>query len=273
MNKTRIAIIGGSGLCTYPELKSVEIIPASRTGASDDIIIGDLTGSHGTYRVAFLPRHGQAHHLLPHQIPYAANVMALKKLGVTAVLGTCVVGSLKADIRPGDAVVPDQFVDRTWGRDTDFDFGREIVHLPMNQPYCENLRQCFDNTLTKKKIRHHPKGTVVVIQGPRFNTLAESYWFSGQGWDIVNMTQYPEQYYMRAAGLCYAVIAMVTDYDNGIIHNKETFSDGSMKKILVTFRRNIRTLRDTLPDVVEAVAKTSHENCSCARPLPKEYYK
>ncbi len=200
IRKPKIGIIGGSGMCSFSELKVLsKIRPETKYGLpSDDILVCE----HGGQLVAFLPRHGSKHVLAPHKVPYKANLAALRDIGVEYVIGTCIVGSLKKEIPPGSLVLFDQFVNLTWGRDdsTEADEG-SFVHLPMGEPYCQSLRQKVLAVASTTGTIIVPRGTVAVIQGPRFSTIAESQWFSANGWDVVNMTQYPECYFAAEIGL------------------------------------------------------------------------
>lgn len=267
-----VAIIGGSGLCrqdVFPVMSTVR--PAMATGAaSDDISLCAYVDSTGRARtLAFLPRHGRDHTIAPHAVPYRANLAALAALGVRQVIATCIVGSLRRRIRPGDWLVPDQFVNLTWGRDI-ARYGPP-VHLPLANPYCERLRTVL-TTDGRRHARTHPRGTVAVIQGPRFSTRAESRWLARQGWHVVNMTQYPESAIARELGLCYAVVAAVTDYDVGVAPQKPRFaSDTSIQPVLDVFRRNVAGLTRLLADVVPRLPLDGE--CACSSPFPPEYYK
>lgn len=263
-----VGIIGGSGLCTFPELSILHRVrPATQYGApSDDILIGECSG----HVIAFLPRHGEGHTIPPHRIPYKANLAALKELGTRSVIGTCIVGSLKRDIPPGSMVVLDQFVNLTWGRDDYFDIDRQFVHLPMARPYCETLRHVAVDVATGIGLRPIPRGTVAVIQGPRFSTIAESRWLAANGWDVVNMTQYPECYLARELGLCYAAVAWVTDYDVGVSETAVLQDPDHVEGILRTFRENVRQARAFLLAFVEKVAE--EWACSCASLISQPYF-
>jgi 5'-methylthioadenosine phosphorylase len=175
-------------------------------------VIGELEGT----RVAFLPRHGRNHELPPHAIPYRANVWGMKELGVRRIIGPNASGALKADLRLGEFVVCDQFVDRTSGRKDTFYDGPATTHVSAADPYCPDLRALLVETARELGIPVRDGGTVVTIQGPRFSTRAESRWFQEAGWDVINMTAYPEGYLARELELCYANISMVTDHDVGV---------------------------------------------------------
>ena len=166
--------------------------------------------------MAFLPRHGRRHELLPHRINYRANLWAMREVGVTRLIGPCAAGSLQPEVAPGDFVVPDQLVDRTWGRADTFYEGPVAHHVSYADPYCAELSAVAVEAARAAGITVHPTGTVIVIQGPRFSTRAESRWYRSQGFEVINMTQYPEAYLARELGICYAAIALITDYDTGV---------------------------------------------------------
>jgi len=264
----KLGIIGGSGMCSFDELGVISRVrPETRYGPpSDEILICE----HGGQSIAFLPRHGSKHNIAPHKVPYKANLAALKSLGVEHVIGTCIVGSLKKEIVPGSIVIPDQFVNLTWGRDdyTEAD-GGSFIHLPMKDPYCSHLREKLGQVASSAALVTKDQGTVVVIQGPRFSTLAESQWFIGNGWDIVNMTQYPECYLARELGLCYSVIASVTDYDVGL-QEALAMNSNDMDAILEVFKGNVQKTKNLLLSFIEQTANTLF--CKCASVAVKAYY-
>lgn len=267
-----VAVIGGSGLCQqdiFPVIDTVR--PSTRHGEpSGEISICAYTDAAGEPRtVAFLPRHGPEHSLGPHQVPYRANIAALRELGVTQILATCIAGSLRRRVRPGDLVVPDQFVNLTWGRDPEGP--AQLLHLPMGDPYCPRLRGHAIRAGRAAGLRTHRAGTTAVIQGPRFSTRAESRWFSRQGWDLVNMTQYPECYLAREAGLCYAVIAMITDYDVGVGRRTTISGEESLAPVLQVFHRNVEVTKKLLAVTVPRLEQ--RHDCGCDKPFAPEYYK
>lgn len=233
---------------------------------SGPIVVGELCGG----RIAFLPRHGKEHTIPPHKVPYKANLSALKSFGARHVIGTCVVGSLRKEIEPGSFVVPDQFINLTWGRDDTYDVDRELIHLPMAQPYCEHIRAIITRELNAMGVVCHGKSTVIVIQGPRFSTIAESKMFALWGGDIVNMTQYPECYFARELGLCYGAVASVTDYDVGV-PSAVSMQPESMDKVLAIFRQNTVTTVSLVEKLSELVHKIV--GCNCAAHRLDEYYK
>lgn len=263
----KLGIIGGSGMCSFSELKVIsKIRPKTKYGLpSDYISICEYNGQI----VAFLPRHGSKHIIAPHKIPYKANLAALKKIGVKYVIGTCIAGSLNKKITPGSIILPDQFVNLTWGRDGSSKKEKSFIHLPMGEPYCNHLRQQLIKTARKNIYPIVSHGTVAVIQGPRFSTKAESQWLSANGWDIVNMTQYPECYFARELGLCYAAIAAVTDYDVGL-QKRLVINPRRMDAILKIFKNNIRkTKKLLLAFIKQSAPKLS---CQCASKVLDAYY-
>lgn len=220
-SRARIGIIGGSGTYRLPGASvSAQVSIRTPYGAtSGPVTLAEVAGR----AVAFLPRHGAGHSLPPQQINYRANLWALKSLGVEAVISSSAVGSLRARYRPETFVVPDQLIDRTWGRaDTFFDgtapAGAEpagVQHLPASEPFCSGLRRRLSTALADLRLAHAPAGTVVVINGPRFSTRAESAWYAAAGADIINMTQYPEPVLAAELNMGYATLAYITDSDTG----------------------------------------------------------
>lgn len=252
----QIGVFGGSGL--YQLLDRVEEIAiATPYGPpSDSIMVGDADG----VKVAFLPRHGRGHKLPPHKINYRANVWAMASLGVTRIIGPTAAGSLKPTVKPGDFVICDQFVDRTYGRDATFFDGPLTAHVSAADPYCPQMRQIAIGTCTELGFSHHDRGTVVVIQGPRFSTRAESTWFSALGWEVINMTQYPECILPRELELCYANIALITDYDVGL-EGKEGVAPVSNQEVLRVFAANNVRVRDLMFRMIPRLAAS--RTCGC----------
>lgn len=212
-NGRMLGVIGGSGFYTFLGSQVRTVNPQTPYGEPSAPISIGVVGDH---EVAFLPRHGANHQYSAHTVPYRANMWALRALGVRRVFAPCAVGSLNPEVGPGVVVVPDQLVDRTRGRaDTYFDVGG--VHASFADPYCPTLRTAVTGlpgeTGAPKVI---DRGTMVVIQGPRFSTRAESQWFAAAGFTLVNMTGYPEAILARELELCYAAIALVTDVDAGV---------------------------------------------------------
>jgi 5'-methylthioadenosine phosphorylase len=213
-----IAVIGGSGFYRWLD-RATEVTPSTPFGApSGPIAVGRVAGRD----VAFLARHGSGHSVPPDRINSRANLWALRELGVQRIIGPCAVGSLQHGIGPGDLVILDQLLDRTWGRADTFLDGTAVEyaveHVSFADPYCAELRSVFARVAGEAwpAGQVHPRGTAVVVQGPRFSTRAESRWYSSAGIDVINMTQYPEAYLARELGLCYSGLALVTDRDTGV---------------------------------------------------------
>ncbi len=235
-----IGVFGGSGL--YSLLDDIEEVAVDTPWGppASPLHIGTLGGR----RVAFLPRHG-AHHQFPaHRVNYRANMAAMQQAGVGAIFAPCSVGSLQVHLEPGHFVVLDQFVDRTSGRaDTFFDEGAN--HTTMAHPYDDALSTVLAEAARAEGVTVHEGGTVVVIQGPRFSTMAESRWFSQMGWDVVNMTQYPEAALAKEAGIPYAAVALVTDYDAGL-EGRDDIEPVTMDQVFQFFRSNVERVRGVL---------------------------
>jgi 5'-methylthioadenosine phosphorylase len=219
--------------------------------------IGDVGG----VAVAFLPRHGRKHELPPHRIPYRANLWAMKELGVERILGPCAAGSLQTDVELGDFVVCDQLVDRTRTRPHTFYDGPETTHISFADPYCPTMRTVALEEGRELGITMHDGGTMVVIEGPRFSTRAESAWFSGLGWRTINMTGYPEALLARELEICYANISLITDYDVGV----EGAPPVTHEDVVRVFGANNARLRDLLFTLVPALPEG--RTCPCATAL------
>ncbi|MHB1457971.1 MAG: S-methyl-5'-thioadenosine phosphorylase [Armatimonadota bacterium] len=208
-----IGVFGGSGFYEFLDISEEIKVETPYGTPSDKVTLGTIAGK----KVAFLPRHGGSHDFPPHTIPYRANAWAMKSLGVKRIIAPAAVGSLQPQIKPGDFVVCDQFVDRTWGRKDTFFDGPVSAHIMGADPYCGQLRGIAVDVIKSRGITVHDGGTVVVIQGPRFSTRAESIWYSKMGWACINMTQYPEVILCRELDMCYVNISLITDWDAGCI--------------------------------------------------------
>ncbi len=253
----KIGLIGGTGFYQFFKEKTKEIEVKTKFGLpSDKITISNLFGKE----IAFLPRHGKKHQLPPHKIPYQANIAAMKKLGVERIIAPSAVGSLKTDIKPGDFVVCDQFIDQTKKREDTFFNGPQVAHIEMAYPYCPELRKIAVSQAEKLKIKIHPKGTVIVIEGPRFSTLADSIRFSQMGGDLINMTQYPEVVLASELGICYLNISLVTDYDAGIYAKMEV-KPVSIEEVLSNFRKNTGKLKKLILAIIENMPE--EKKCEC----------
>ena len=243
-----IAVIGGTGFYSFltdPEEVRVE---TPYGDPSAPIAIGTVAGR----RVAFLPRHGPHHDFAPHGIPFRANLWALRSLGVRQVLAPCAVGGLRPEVAPGDVVVPDQLVDRTYRRIPSF-VESGAVHLPFGDPYCPGLRGAVLGAAPDVI----DGGTMVVIEGPRFSTRAESRSYAEQGWTLINMTALPEAALAREMGQCYASIALVTDMDAGA----EEGSGVSQEEVFALFKANLERLTGLLAATIEALPDP--DGCTC----------
>jgi 5'-methylthioadenosine phosphorylase len=242
-DSAEIGVFGGSGF--YALLDDVrEIKVDTPYGApSDSLFLADVGGR----RVAFLPRHGRRHTIPPHRINYRANVWAMKSLGVKAAISPCAAGSLALNVKPGDFVVCDQFVDRTSGRADTFYDGPIVTHLSSAETYDPVLRQLTIETIRDHGIEVHERGTVVVIQGPRFSTKAESKWFSDAGWEVINMTQYPEAWLCRELGIAVVNISLITDYDAGVHEGTEAVN---ATDVLEVFQANAERIQKVVLDLI-----------------------
>lgn len=238
-----VAVIGGSGF--YSLLEDVhEVKVDTPYGAPSDSVFLAAVGGRN---VAFLPRHGRRHTLPPHRINYRANVWALRALGAKVVVSPCAVGSLQRQFKPGDFVVCDDFVDRTKGRDDTFFDGPIVTHVSPAETYHPTLRKLALDAIRNHGIEAHDGGTIVVIQGPRFSTRAESAWFTSMGWSVVNMTQYPEAHLCRELGMGVVNISLVTDYDVGVVAGGESVTAAN---VLEVFAKNSARIREVVLDLV-----------------------
>jgi len=259
MPKAKIAVIGGSGLYDIEGLTDIkEVNPDTPFGRpSDAITIGRLGGTG----IAFLPRHGKGHRISPTEVPYRANIYALKGLGVEWIIAVNTVGSFKQEIKPGDLVIPDQLIDRTRSRANTF-FGEGIVaHIPFAEPFCPVLSQILLEAAKETGASVHPKGTYVVMEGPAFSTKAESRLYRSWGADIIGMTALPEAKLAREAEICYAIIAGVTDYDSW----QEQSEPFTVDVILNILRQNIDTIKRIIKLAVARIPEK--RDCECATAL------
>ena len=261
--RAEIAVIGGSGF--YEFLTGAERVSVTTPfgDPSDDLVIGDLEGR----RVAFLARHGQRHRIPPHRVNYRANLWALRSVGVRQVLAPCAVGSLKPEHGPGTLVVPDQVVDRTWGREhTVYDGIGPVVHVGFADPYCPRGRDVAITAGRAAGERVVDGGTLVVINGPRFSSRAESQWHQQAGWAVVGMTGMPEAGIARELAMCFTTIALVTDHDAGV----EGGESVTHEEVLKVFARSIDGLKAVLTSAIVAMPGAEDDasaTCSCRRSL------
>lgn len=243
--RAEIGVFGGSGF--YGLLDDPEVVRVDTPYGcpSAEMTIGTVKGK----RVAFMPRHGKDHSIPPHMINYRANVWAFKSLGIHTVISPCAAGSLQKDIKPGEFVVCDQYVDRTNGRRDTFYDGPITTHVSAADPFNEDLRQLAVQSAKECGIPFHDKGTVVVIQGPRFSTRSESKWFRDQGWEVINMTQYPEVHLVKELEMASVNISLITDYDTGV----DGVAPVSHEEVIQVFTQNNEKLKSMLFRLIELI--------------------
>ena len=259
MGDVKIGVIGGSGVYEIDSVRQVEEIRVSTPfgDPSDSYRIGYLEDT----RVAFLPRHGRGHRLLPSELNYRANIFGFKKLGVTHLLGITAVGSLKEDIPPCDMVIPDQLFDRTRNRIGTF-FGEGIAaHIPFAEPFCPDLSDLLYKSASSQTAAVHKGGTLVCIEGPAFSTRAESLLYKKWGIDIIGMTTLQEAKLAREAQICYAALAMVTDYDCW----KEELEAVSVDTVVSNLNNNVSAAKAIIKSVVPQIS--GKRNCACPESL------
>ena len=258
-----IGIIGGSGFYEFLDSPRKVAVETPFGPPSADLAVGDVNGR----TVAFLPRHGERHQHPPHLVNYRANLWALRSVGVRQVLAPCAVGSLKPELEPGVFVVPDQVVDRTWGRrQTVYDVEGEVVHVPFADPYCPRGRQVVLDDAGAAAGPVVDCGTLVVIQGPRFSSRAESQWHAAAGWSVVGMTGMPEAAIARELAMCFTTVAMVTDHDAGV----EAGEHVTHAEVMKIFAGNIDRLKALLLQVIDDLPEPESDaeaSCTCRRVL------
>lgn len=250
-------MFGGSGFYSFLDRTRSLEIDTPYGAPSAPPVVGEVAG----VPVAFIPRHGTKHEHPPHRVPYRANVWAMRELGVGRILGPTACGSLQEHVRPGDFVVCDQLVDRTRGRPSTFYDGPATTHISFADPYCPTMRRVAIAQADRLGIPVHDRGTVVVVEGPRFSTRAESAWFKSAGWEVVNMTQLPEAVLARELEICYANVSLITDYDVGVEGVQPVTND----EVVRVFEQNNAKLRDLLFAVIPALP--AERDCACANAL------
>jgi len=255
MDAVTIGVLGGSGLYRMKELTDQHSVQVNTPFGlpSDEIVVGSLAGA----QVAFLPRHGRGHRLLPSEIPYLANIHALRQLGVRHLISVSAVGSLREEIAPGHLCLPDQFIDLTQGRPRTFFGGGVVGHIPFNKPVCADLAGVLHRAAKKAGARVHAGGTYVCIEGPQFSTLAESRLYRTWGADVIGMTNLPEARLAREAGMCYASLALATDYD--CWHETE---EVSVEQILKIIDQNVSLAQDVVRRAVTMIPGGGGD-CGC----------
>ncbi|OGI02554.1 MAG: methylthioadenosine phosphorylase [Candidatus Melainabacteria bacterium GWF2_37_15] len=257
--KADIGVFGGSGFYNFIDIQEEINVETPYGPPSDSIMLGKI----GDKTVAFLPRHGKHHTIPPQAINYRANVWAMKALGVSRLISPCAAGSLQKHVEPGDFVICDQFVNKTYNRKDTFYDGPITTHVSPADPYCPELREIAVKTAKDIGIKVHETGTILVIQGPRFSTKAESKFFTAMGWEVINMTQYPEVYLAREMELCTLNISLITDYDSGLVGDVEPVSHSEVLKV---FNANNEKLRKLLFALIEQIPG-NRNNCGCSTVL------
>lgn len=252
-----IGVFGGSGFYSFLEGATEHRVPTPYGDPSAALVVGEVAGRS----VAFVPRHGRRHEFPPHRVPYRANLWAMRSLGVQRVIAPAAAGSLQPHVGRGDFVVCDQLVDRTSGRAATYHDGPETTHVSLADPYCPELRAIAVEQGRALGIPMHERGTVVVIEGPRFSTRAESRWYAAAGWEVVNMTQYPEAALARELELCYLNVSLITDYDVGV----EGVPPVSVEEVVKVFAENNARLRDLLLAIIPAIS--AERACACGTAL------
>jgi 5'-methylthioadenosine phosphorylase len=252
--QAEIAVIGGSGFYSFLENPREVEVQTPFGAPSEPPLVGDVAGR----RVAFIPRHGRDHRFPPHLVNYRANLWALRALGVRQVLGPCAVGSMRAEWGPGTLVIPDQLIDRTWGRaHSVYDGVGPVVHVSFADPYCARGRNVAQVAAAQTGWAAEPRATLVIINGPRFSTRAESRWHAAAGGDIVGMTGLPEAAIARELALCYTSLAVVTDHDAGI----DIGQGVTHAEVLATFGKSIDRLKTVVSEVIEHLP--TDDECLC----------
>lgn len=255
----KIGIIGGSGLENPEILKDAkELVVNTPYGNPSSPLI---TGKINDVEVVILSRHGKKHSIMPTNVPNQANIHALKEQGCTHIIVTTACGSLKEEIKPGDFVFIDQFIDRTTKRKSTFYEKNHVCHIPLGEPFCSNLRSLLGGTADELKLNNHKKGTVVTIEGPKFSTKAESNLFRSWNADVINMSTVPEVVLAREAGICYASVAMSTDYD--VWH--ESKEDVNIQLVLQTMKRNSENVKKLILKTIPKIK--DNPDCKCRQDI------
>jgi 5'-methylthioadenosine phosphorylase len=259
--RATIGVIGGSGLYQMPGLTDVEEVALDTPfGApSDAYTVGTLAGE----RVAFLPRHGRGHRLLPGELPVQANIYGFKLLGVSRIVSVSAVGSMRIEIAPLDLVVPDQIFDRTCLRPRTFFGDGLVVHVGFGDPFCPDLRRLVAEAAAATGATVHRGGTYLCIEGPQFSTRAESRIYRQWGVDVIGMTAIPEAKLAREAEICYATLALATDYD--VWHESEAAV--TVEMVVENMHKNVARAQETIRRVAPLIAGLAERGCGCADSL------
>ena len=267
MAEELVGIIGGTGLgdaiaeqLTGTRLRDVDT-PFGKPSAA--IVVGRM----GQKRVAFLNRHGKGHKLAPAEVPFAANIFALKKLGVRTIIGTGAVGSLGEEIAPGELVIVDQFIDKTFRRTSTFFSGFAVVHCEMAEPVCRRVREVLIDAAKEIDVMTHPDGTYVCMEGPQFSTRAESRMHRAWGGDLIGMTAMPEAKLAREAQICYALIALVSDYDCWRPHHERKSGQSLLEEIMANLQTATNNCLKLIKAVLAGQTGLVSEDCACRKSL------
>lgn len=268
----RLGVIGGSGLYTLlgeagssdaAQVEMIEVVTPFGP-PSGPVALGTVGGGTvNATEIAFLPRHGLHHQWPPHRVNYRANIWALQSLGVTRIIAPCAVGSLRAELAPGQVVICDQYVDATHGREGSFFDGPGVNHLAAADPYCPQIGAVLAERARAEGFVAHEGGTVVVIPGPRFASRAESATYRHLGYDVINMTQCPEAPLARELGICYSTIALVTDYDSGL-PDRDDLMPVTQEAVFAAFAANIERIKVVLRTTAAEVSTTVTCRCGAA---------
>ncbi|UCG59308.1 MAG: S-methyl-5'-thioadenosine phosphorylase [Phycisphaerales bacterium] len=267
MAEELVGLIGGTGLgdALAEQLADVEFhdveTPFGKPGAS--IMVGRL----GKRQVAFINRHGKGHKLSPSEVPFAANIFALKKLGVHTVIGSGAAGSLREDIAPGELVIVDQFIDKTFRRTSSFFGGFGAVHCEMAEPTCAHVRSVLVDTAKQVDVRTHARGTYVCMEGPQFSTRAESLMHRAWGGDLIGMTAMPEAKLAREAQMCYALVALASDYDCWKPHEASKGKQTLLEEIISNLQRATNNCLELIRAVLAGDRELVREGCACRKSL------
>jgi 5'-methylthioadenosine phosphorylase len=256
-----LGVIGGSGLYDLAGLSDVrrEKLSTPFGEPSDAYVIGKLDEQE----IVFLPRHGQGHRLSPTDVNARANVHGMKQLGVTRLISVSAVGSMKEGIAPGELVLVDQFIDKTVARPRSFFGGGVVVHVAFSDPVCPQLHAHLKDAVAATGVRAHAKGTYVCIEGPQFSTRAESLLYRRWGVDVIGMTALPEARLAREAQICYATLALATDYDCW----HESHAAVTVEQVIQTMQRNVSAAREVVRTAAQTAGRLSERTCACGRAL------
>lgn len=267
MAEELIGIIGGTGLgdALAEQMIDVQLHDVDTPFGKPSTAI--LVGKFGKKNIAFLNRHGKGHKLSPSEVPFAANIFALKKLGVRTVLSSGAVGSLRDKIAPGDLVIVDQFIDKTYKRTNSFFTGFGAVHCEMAESACERVRQILIEAARGIDVKTHPKGTYVCMEGPQFSTQAESLMHRSWGADLVGMTAMPEAKLAREAQICYALVALASDYDCWKPHESGADKQTLLKEIIGNLQTATNNCLELLKTVLASERELVSKSCHCRKSL------